>query len=365
MMWLVLFALLIVLSIGGIIYLLSRIRRFQFIQKIAARSKLLSWLVTLLPLAAVGSLYFINIFAVIVALIHLFFIWVLCDFIAWIYRKCAKKQRTRNIEGACAIVLTAAVLCMGWYLAHHVYETDYRFETNKPLPDGHLRVAMLADSHLSITLSGADFAAQIERIKATKPDMLVIVGDYIDDDTDAQDMYDATAALGTVDFPVYFVLGNHDKGYYQSRSFSIDEVCDALEQQGVIILEDEAATFAEGVDIVGRLDRSFPSRADISALTGALDSGSYKIVLDHQPNDYANEAASGADLVLSGHTHGGHIFPAGQIGLLMGANDRIYGTETRGDTTFLVTSGISGWAIPFKTGTISEYVIIDIVEVGA
>ena len=57
---------------------------------------------------------------------------------------------------------------------------------------------------------------------------------------------------------------------------------------------------------------------------------------------------------------GGHIFPAGPIGLWMGANDRFYGTETRGDTTFLVTSGISGWGIPFKTGCISEYVVIDI-----
>ena len=45
----------------------------------------------------------------------------------------------------------------------------------------------------------------------------------------------------------------------------------------------------------------------------------------------------------------------------MGANDRRYGTETRDCTAFVVTSGISGWAIPFKTGTFSEMVIIDIV----
>ena len=86
----------------------------------------------------------------------------------------------------------------------------------------------------------------------------------------------------------------------------------------------------------------------------------YTVLLDHQPNDYANEAVPPVDLVLSGHTHGGHIFPAGQIGLLTGANDRRYGTERRGDTDFVVTSGISGWAIPFKTGTWSEYVVIDV-----
>lgn len=67
-----------------------------------------------------------------------------------------------------------------------------------------------------------------------------------------------------------------------------------------------------------------------------------------------------ADLVLSGHTHGGHIFPAGLIGLISGANDKVYGAEHIDNTDFVVTSGISGWAIPFKTGTISEYVVIDI-----
>ena len=52
------------------------------------------------------------------------------------------------------------------------------------------------------------------------------------------------------------------------------------------------------------------------------------------------------------------------LGLAMGANDAVYGVETRGDTAFVVTSGISGWAIPFKTGTISEYVVIDIQKNG-
>ena len=99
-----------------------------------------------------------------------------------------------------------------------------------------------------------------------------------------------------------------------------------------------------------------------SELMRGLDETKYVIMLDHQPNDYAAEAEAGADLVLSGHTHGGHIFPAGLIGLWTGANDRTYGSERRGNTDFYVTSGISGWGIPFKTGCISEFVVIDIVR---
>ena len=54
------------------------------------------------------------------------------------------------------------------------------------------------------------------------------------------------------------------------------------------------------------------------------------------------------------------IAAAAVIGLLIGANDALYGLSQRGGTTFLVTSGISGWAIPIKTGTFSEFVVIDL-----
>lgn len=67
-----------------------------------------------------------------------------------------------------------------------------------------------------------------------------------------------------------------------------------------------------------------------------------------------------ADLVLSGHTHGGQLFPFNQIGKWVGAVDLVYGREKRSNTDFIVTSGISDWAIKFKTGTRSEYVVINV-----
>lgn len=85
-------------------------------------------------------------------------------------------------------------------------------------------------------------------------------------------------------------------------------------------------------------------------------------MLDHQPHDYDAEAASGVDLVLSGHTHGGQLIPLVQLirWFHLHGDDAVYGQERRGDTDFLVTSGISDWAILFKTGCRSEYVIIEI-----
>ena len=102
-------------------------------------------------------------------------------------------------------------------------------------------------------------------------------------------------------------------------------------------------------------------RKSMNELMRQTDGGKYVIVADHQPTDYDNQAESGADLVLSGHTHGGQLFPFNQVGKWIGANDLVYGHERRKNTDFIVTSGISDWAIKFKTGTRSEYVIINVI----
>ena len=102
------------------------------------------------------------------------------------------------------------------------------------------------------------------------------------------------------------------------------------------------------------------NRVSMAELITPLDKSKYMIVLDHQPADYENQERAGVDLVLSGHTHGGQLFPLNQVGKWIGVNDLIYGHERRGKTDFIVTSGISSWAIQFKTGTKSEFVVIDI-----
>ena len=133
------------------------------------------------------------------------------------------------------------------------------------------------------------------------------------------------------------------------------------------VLQDENVLIDDRFYLVGRKDASEQKemrggRADISDLTASLDPDKYSIVLDHQPHDYAAEAQADADLVLSGHTHGGQLIPLGFLmdKLHLGGTDSVYGYTRRENTDFIVTSGISDWAIKFKTGCISEYVIIDI-----
>lgn len=363
LMWIIIMLVLGLTALAAFAYLLTRFHGFTFIRALDEKSRLLSWLAALLPLLLTGVFWLrFNVTTLFVVLLHLMTAFLLCGLVFFLIRKLLKCDISYNIEGAAAIVLTLVYLGVGWYNGHHVSLTDYRFETTKPLKRDY-RIVEIADSHFGITQTGASFTLEMQRVQALNPDAVVIAGDFVDDDTDRKDMIEACKALGDLNTPfgVFFVYGNHDNGYYKYRNFDSAELRSELEKNGVTILTDESVLLDDSLYLVGRRDRSDRGRAPMDELMAGLDRTKYAVVLDHQPNDYDAEAAAGADLVLSGHTHGGHIFPAGQIGRLMGANDAVYGVTKRGETTFVVTSGISGWAIPFKTGTFSEIAVIDLI----
>lgn len=242
----------------------------------------------------------------------------------------------RYYAGAVALVFTIGYLGSGWYLAHHVWETDYQIQTDKEV--GSLRVAVFADSHVGTTFHGEGFAEHMKTIEEQHPDVVLIVGDFVDDDTTKEDMIACCKALGELDttYGVYYVFGNHDKGYYppEYRGYDGNDLIVELEKNQVHVLQDEVELIAD----------------------------KFSIVLDHQPQDYAAQQNVNVDLVLSGHTHGGQLFPLMTIENLtkMTPDDRVYGYEQRENTNFIVTSGISDWAIKFKMGCKSEYLMIDI-----
>ena len=363
MLWRVFFILMAIIAATGVIYLVTRFHRFSPLKRIARQRKALSWLLAAVPVALISCFYFINFITMAVVLLHVILIWLICDLIAWGIGRAHRWRLSPDCPGIAALLIAFLYLGVGWYHGHHIDQTNYALTTAKDLGGEPIRIVEIADSHVGITLDGRNFPRLMDRIQSVEPDLVVIVGDFVDDDTDREDMFAACRALGELDAPlgVYFTFGNHDQGYYNYRNFSSQELRDALTENGVTLLEDETVLIDSRFYLIGRRDRSMRGCLDAEALTENLDRSKYMVLLDHQPNDYAGEAAAGVDLVLSGHTHGGHMFPAGLIGLAMGANDNVYGLQRRENTDFIVTSGVSGWAIPFKTGTISEFVVIDIV----
>lgn len=358
----------VVFAIGAV-YLTSRFYKFQLFRRISGDKKWLRILLSFILVAAIAGISYLTmgLMNAILVILHLMIFWLLCELVFFIVRKLKGIPRNgfrRYYAGAAAILVTAAYLGTGFYLAHHVWQTQYQLSSEKL--DAPLRVAMFADSHVGATFHGEGFAEHMAELQKAQPDLLIIAGDYVDDDTTKEDMIRCCQALGELKtkYGIFYSLGNHDRGYYQYRNFTGEELLSELEKQGVIILRDEVTLVDDSFYIIGRRDKSESTpanpRMEMSELVKGLDPSKYMIVIDHQPTDYEAQAASKVDLVLSGHTHGGQLLGMNWAMELLGENDMLKGIRKTDDTTFIVTSGISDWAIKFKTGCKSEVVVIDI-----
>ena len=364
MLVMLIFGSFILAAVAGLIYILTRFRKFSFVKRLSGGKKWLSVIIAAIPVAAMAVWCFMKPVMAVIAVIHLLVIWLLSELLGLIvHRVTGRKQGSIYWQGILALFATAVYLSIGWYLAHHVVETDYRITTAKDLGMDQLRIVQISDSHTGATFDGDGYAKHMETIQQVHPDLVVITGDYVDDGTTREDMIKCCEAMGKMEstYGVFFVYGNHDRGYFNNRDFSYQDLEEELEKNNVTVLKDETVQITDKIYLIGRRDRSMQDRLSMQELTADLDKDRYMIVLDHQPHDFAAQTESGVDLVLCGHTHGGQMWPVGLLGEWSGANEKTYGLEVRDNTTFIVNSGISDWAIPFKTACIAEFGVIDIV----
>ncbi len=362
MEWLIILAVVLGVTGLGIGYCAACVGRFGLVRKLsggkARRRRLLS-----LGLIALGFAVLTLLFSLVNAMViflHLVLFLLLFGLLFRVLRRLSGRESKIYWQGWLALGLTLLWLTGGYVLCHRVWKTEYLLQSEKPV--GTMKIALIADSHIGTTFDGEGFASQLRTIEEQKPDLLVIAGDFVDDSSRKEDLLRACRALQEADFPygVWFAYGNHDRGYGGFRDFSAEELEAALRDSGVHILADETAAVDGRLLLAGRRDRSMGPRKSMEELLDGADRDLYILVLDHEPNDYDSEADSPADLVLSGHSHGGQLIPITYVGEWFGLLDRTYGYERRQGTDFIVTSGISDWELLFKTGTRSEYVIITV-----
>ncbi|MBR0084974.1 MAG: metallophosphoesterase [Lachnospiraceae bacterium] len=358
--FLIVVGLMLIGTIAGVVYVLKNLHKTYIVQKIAKKNHWLGLFAAMIPLILLVIYAYIDVVNAVVVALNVIVIYILGQIIWNIIKKLIKSDTKRNFGALAAIVFSIIYLSVGWYLAHHVVVTEYYLTTAKDIGAESVRVVQVSDSHIGATFDGEGFAEHMKTVQELKPDVVVITGDYVDDGTTKEDMIIASEALGRLEttWGVYYIDGNHDRGYFQTRDFSYEEMLEKLEAEGVIILKDDVTLINDSFYIVGRADRTDLERADMETLTKDLDKSKYMLVLDHQPHDFNAQAAAKVDLVLCGHTHGGQMFPVGWLGEVTGANDKTYGLEVRDETTFIVNSGISDWAIKYKTATKAEIGLI-------
>lgn len=255
------------------------------------------------------------------------------------------------------------VAAMGAWGLYHALSgpRDVHFEVDRSDRYGlgrSLKIVQISDVHLGLILGIPYLGRLVERINALQPDLVFITGDFFDPEFDA----DAEAAklLKTVTARegVFAVSGNHE--FYAG----IGRFQAMMEGAGVPVLDNEIQSTPSGVQIIGIQDQTanrFPAlemSSDLPKALLSLDPGRPSLLLAHQPKELEPAADKRVDLVFSGHTHNGQVFPFRAIVRL--AYKYLSGRYRLGpDTELIVNTGTGFWGPPLRLGSDSQIVIVD------
>jgi uncharacterized protein len=268
--------------------------------------------------------------------------------------------------GIIPILCTALTVGYGYWNMNHVIRTDYRIKTEKDIRDQGYVIALVSDLHYGTTMGAKKLREYADIIQDASADMVVLCGDMVDEGTTREQMEEAMGILGSIQSPMgtLFVHGNHDKTRYAGNpNFTAEQLEDAVRNAGIRILADQKAELPGGLQVVGRDDRSFPRggrRKSIEELTEDMNQDKFILLLDHQPCELEAADRAGCDLMLSGHTHAGQIWPSGLISQGTGMVELNYGYRMMNHLQVIVSSGIAGWAYPVRTSKHCEYVIVTV-----
>ncbi|MDR1979871.1 MAG: metallophosphoesterase [Synergistaceae bacterium] len=261
---------------------------------------------------------------------------------------------------AAAISLNAMLLWIAYGVARaqRIVARAIHVDLLSPAPRPPVVLLAVADIHAGGVVEERYLKRLQKRVAQCRPDVLLLLGDITDGDVSRAVGAGLGEVLASFSAPLgkYAVLGNHD--IYAGEKASLRLLRDA----GFETLQDEARVVDDAFVLVGRNDprgRHFGlPRAPLRSILDGLDGPATKlpvVVADHTPQNLEEAESVGVALQLSGHTHGGQVFP---FNLMM---RWIYGlssgSQRRGNTTVCVSSGAGLWTMPLRTVTDSEIVL--------
>ncbi len=281
------------------------------------------------------------------------FLALACLFIAdvvtgfgWLLQKAAPTVRLAALGAA---ALFAVVALVQGLRAPVVREADVKLVGLPKELDGTVLV-QISDLHLGSLLGRRWLEARIAQVEALKPDLVAVTGDLVDGD--AAEVERLLPTLQTLKAPrgVWAVTGNHE--FYAG----VERCVALMERAGFTVLRDRAQEVAPGLVMAGVDDLSARRQFNLDgdpvarALNGRPAGAT--VFLCHSPLQGEKAAALGTGLMLSGHTHGGQIWPFGY--LVAFAYPRLEGPYTLGAMTLWVCRGTGTWGPPMRLFRPSE-----------
>ena len=220
------------------------------------------------------------------------------------------------------------------------------------------RIVQISDVHIGLMIREGRLRSVLDLVKKAQPDLLISTGDLLDGQTD---QIGEMASLLKEIKPPYgkiAIMGNHEyyAGFTQAHVF--------LKNAGFNLLRGEGETVADFLNIIGFDDeqgRTYGPYRDISpkTITANFPAGNFMLFLKHRP--VVESRFGHFDLQLSGHTHGGQIFPFRYVTeLFFPMNSGLF--RFRDHSVLYVSRGSGTWGPPARFLTPPEITVIDLVH---
>ena len=268
----------------------------------------------------------------------------------------AARRRLNRVASPLVAALAVGVTAYGAIEAANPSVT--RFEVASPeLPqqfDG-LRIALVTDLHAGAVRSASFTRQVVDLVNAEHPDVVVIAGDLVDGTAaryspEIAPLADLQAPLG-----VYATTGNHEM-FRDTANWvtAFEDVGLTMLQNSAVPLQRDGATITlAGVhDLTGEGEWA----PDYDAALGGTDAGAFTLFAAHQPLQALDVEGRGVDLQLSGHTHGGQMWPINYLVPLQ--QPMLEGKATVGGTTVVTSRGAGAWGPAIRVAAPPEVPII-------
>lgn len=269
-------------------------------------------------------------------------------------------RNIRFVSGLIVIILTIMTVSYGIYNGNQIKKVSYDINLEEYNLSSELNIVLISDLHIGAVNSENRLNRIVNNVNDLKPDIVCIAGDIFDNDYYAIHNPDkAIEVLKNIDskYGVYASLGNHDAGD------TLDEMFDFLEKSNIKVLNDEYMVIDGSIVLIGRLDSSpidgfnGMRRKNIGEVMENINIDLPITVMDHNPINI-DEYDNSVDLILSGHTHKGQIFPGSIFTNMLYTVDYGHYQKDNDSPHVIVSSGAGTWGMPMRVGTNCEVVNI-------
>lgn len=249
--------------------------------------------------------------------------------------------------------IAAAVVLAGYALYAGIKVPDVKqIEIASAKINNEKTIALLSDIHIHRVINPDKVKQIVERTNALNPDIILLDGDIIDDDVDKVAKISALLKQLRAKDGIYFVTGNHE--FYAGYQETVNE----MKKLGFTFLENGGVDLGD-IYLAGIPDlfsgRTYGKTADARQAFAMAKPEQFRLLMSHTPADFG--ADNNFDLEVSGHTHGGQIFPFHLFALLH--NKYLAGLyKIDGNAQIYVTRGAGQWGPQMRFLAPSEITLV-------